>query len=531
MKQEQNNQSIETQTKDEINLVDIFIALWKKRGKIIVWSVIFAVIIIVVGGIIFLSQTKYQISELDFSLNFKGVDKGQYPNGSRFSTNDIIAVTVLQKVYDDNKLEKYYKDFDTFQSDISVFKNDFKLVALRSEYAAKLANKKLTVEDRDKFESEFRRLKAGILANSNFNLVLSGHSKVKLPSMLSSKVLNDTLKVWLNLAEREKGINKYRISLVTSDIISTTDIEDLDYIVGLDLLRETLKTVKADLNKVAGLPGSKLVTIDTDRGRTSLSDLKFKLNFVETFELAPLSGAIRSYGITKEGPLSMIYLKTKLYDLERTRTAILAVRKTYADTLKNYTNIQGSYDTIGKISRGQTTTGSASTIIPQFDGGFFDKIVSMAQQDANVKYRQKLTSDEISAALKSIDLDKEISYYSTLFEAFKKFKDKNSKDVTDNKELVSAETLIKKKQIKILNSITQIIKDTHRFYEKINEYSLNPQSRFYNIKSYTSVSIKSISIKKSAIIMILIWILLEVIMLGSVLLRNKITEETNKINR
>jgi len=41
-----------------------------------------------------------------------------------------------------------------------------------------------------------------------------------------------------------------------------------------------------------------------------------------------------------------------------------------------------------------STAGNTSTIIPQFDGTFFDKIVSMAQQDANVKYIQGLTNNE-----------------------------------------------------------------------------------------------------------------------------------------
>ncbi len=524
MKENESN-NLQDSYNDEISIIDIFLKLWKKRGKIIAWSIICAVVIVAVGGVVLLNQTKHQVSELGFSLNFKGVSEGRYPNGSRFSVNDIISVVVLRKVYNENNLDKYYKDFAGFQGDISVYRDDFKLVALRTEYASKLSDKKLTIEARDKLEVEFKRKKAGILASTSFKLVSEDSKIEKLPPVLSSKVFHDILRNWIDIAEREKGINKYRISLVTGAVISKNDIENLDYIVGIDLLRETIKTVKGDISKVAELPGAKIVSIKTNKGETNLRDLKFRIDFLHTFELNPLSGAIRTYGITKEGPLSMIYLKTKLYELARERKAILAVRKTYADTLNIYASVKSFDGTTNKTIRGQSTAmGSTSTIIPQFDGNFFDKIVSMAQQDVNVKYRQELTNSEISAALESINLDKEISYYTTLFEAFKKFREKNTINVTNNKGLVSVEALINKKQIKIMNSLTQIIKDTHTFYQKINKYSINPQSQFYRVSSFTSVSINTISEKKMLMIMILLWIFCEAVIIGRVLLGNKIPE-------
>ena len=528
---ENNLNELQEDMNDEISIIDILTTLWKKRGKIISWTIICAVVIIAVSGIIFLLQAKYEVSKLSFSLNFAGVEKGQYPNGSRFSSNDIIAGTVLQKVYKENNLDKYYEDFSDFQKDISIYKNNFRLVALRAEYASELSDKKITAEGRDKLEAEFQRGKANILANANFKLALTGNNKKQTPpSILVNKVLRNILENWINSAEKEKGINKYRISLVPNNVISKSDIESLDHIVGIDLLRETIKTVKSDIDKIAELPGAKIVSINTDKGEINLSNLKFRTDFLQTFELAPFSGAIRTYGITKEGPLSMVYLKTKLYELERERKAILAVRKLYADTLNSYSSIQNSNETTSKMIQRQSTAmgstaGNTSTIIPQFDGTFFDKIVSMAQQDANVKYIQGLTNNEISAALESIKLNKEISYYTTLFEAFEKFRENAKKTESQNKEIVLVETLINKKKLGILNSLTQIIKDIHLFYQKINEYSINSQSEFYRISSFTSQSIPSKSAKNIFRVMILFLLLAEAVIIAGVLLGNKVSEE------
>jgi len=52
---------------------------------------------------------------------------------------------------------------------------------------------------------------------------------------------------------------------------------------------------------------------------------------------------------------------------------------------------------------------------------------------------------KISAALESIKLNKEISYYTTLFEAFEKFRENAKKTESQNKEIVLVETLINKK--------------------------------------------------------------------------------------
>ena len=77
--------SLQEAYSDEISITDIIFTLWKKRGRIIIWSIIFTIIITAIGGIIFLTQSKYPVYKLNFYLNFTGLSKKEYPNGSRFS--------------------------------------------------------------------------------------------------------------------------------------------------------------------------------------------------------------------------------------------------------------------------------------------------------------------------------------------------------------------------------------------------------------------------------------------------------------
>jgi hypothetical protein len=518
--------SLQETYSDEISITDIFLALWKKRGKIIVWSIIFAVIISAIGGVNFLTQSKYSVYKLNFYLNFTGLQDGEYPNGSRFSTNDIISVTVLRKVYKENKLGNYYRNFSDFQKDISVYRENFMLTILRAEYDTKFDDKKLTVEERDKLEIEFQRKKKELLNQSEYSLALAMESHTEqMPAILGSKVLKDILRNWLDNAERQKGVNKYRVSLLTSNLITEKDIEELDYIVGVDLLRKAANAISEDLQKIEKLPGANIISIKTFDGETSISNLSFRLNFIRQFELEPLLGAIRTYGVTKEGPLSMIYLKTKLYELERERNAVLAIRQTYFETL----NKQVAKNRIDSVEKGQAgLTSNSSTIIPQFDGTFFDKIVNMVEGNANIEYNQKLTDNEISAALNSINLEKEISYYTSLYEAFKKFKRANEQASSANKtKLTSMEALITQKQLKVLNSFVNMIKDLNSFYNKINEYSLNSQSEFYRVTSFVSEPIGSINLKKVLIVMILSWALAEALIVAGIIFSSKFAETKN----
>ncbi len=80
---------------DKIELMDLFFVLWRRKWLIICFVCFFMLITIVFLRI---QQNKVLRSEIQIALNFEGVDKGLYPDGSVFERNDIISPLVLSKV-------------------------------------------------------------------------------------------------------------------------------------------------------------------------------------------------------------------------------------------------------------------------------------------------------------------------------------------------------------------------------------------------------------------------------------------------
>ena len=132
---------------DEINLKDIILALWGYRVKIVVISMAITLVIIAAGSFIYLGQQKRSMAKMQISLDFEGVENNQYPNGMKFSTSDILSMTVLSKVYKENSLEEYMK-LPVFKTGISVIQTNDSIGFLEYDYAAKLSDKKLNVDQR-----------------------------------------------------------------------------------------------------------------------------------------------------------------------------------------------------------------------------------------------------------------------------------------------------------------------------------------------------------------------------------------------
>ena len=89
---------------DEIELMDLFLVLWRRKW-IIVGVVFFSMLIAFL--FITFQQKKDLRTEMVISLNFEGIDKGLYPDGTVFDSKDIVSPDVLIKSDFDVDLSGY----------------------------------------------------------------------------------------------------------------------------------------------------------------------------------------------------------------------------------------------------------------------------------------------------------------------------------------------------------------------------------------------------------------------------------------
>src|SRR5689334_2215869 len=93
-------------TEDEVSLKPYFETLWSYRG-VIAASVVGAATFYLVGVLLlFLISPTERLSSVPFRLLFDGAEKGEYPNGTLFSTSEIVAGPVLTEVFKVDDLQR-----------------------------------------------------------------------------------------------------------------------------------------------------------------------------------------------------------------------------------------------------------------------------------------------------------------------------------------------------------------------------------------------------------------------------------------
>ncbi|HDZ90565.1 MAG TPA: hypothetical protein ENH37_07800, partial [Deltaproteobacteria bacterium] len=320
---------------DGISLKDLTLTLWGYRRIIVILSFGATLLITVIAGVIYLGQTREGVAKLQFKLDFQGVDKGQYPNGMRFSTSDIISVPVMDRVYKENGLEQYM-EFRDFKAALAIIQTNDYLEFLEYEYAAKLSDKKLSVDARRRIETEFLEKKKSALIPV-YTLMWdlgSGEAIEPISADQVAKTLNDILRAWAEYAHRVKGATQYQISLVSRNILSKKDIDEQDYYIAMDMLRLGIKRIIADIRKLEGVPGAKTLKIGKDR--VSLSDLNYRMADAESFKLNPLVGLIRQSGVTRDREIAIGYLKNRIFELTQKYESAVESINVYEKSLNEY---------------------------------------------------------------------------------------------------------------------------------------------------------------------------------------------------
>ena len=461
---------------DEISLGELFLSLWRNRSTIAVYSflAIFLVSLLCVG--LYFSQEKYKVSSQEFKIEFEGIDQNRYPSGLKFSTADILSTPVLRKVYQQKKLETYF-DFADFKSSLAITQTNDKIELLEYEYAAKLSDKKLSIDERKKLETMFLEKKKNDLIpvytlSFRTDNTLTGPSKT-----FTSEILSDILATWADDADRNKGANKYQLFLISPNSLNKEKLEQEDYLIAANILRENIQRIKKDIQKVMNIPGSS--SIRTKDTNISLQDLAFRLEDLQNFSLNQMVGLLRETGISKDRTRTAGYLKSKIFDLNLDKRRAQASLAVYQSSLQQYMSTEGVAGE-GTTKPDATTAAllqqkmghDVTSVIPQFSGSFLDNLQKMSEKNSDNAYRQKIIDNVIQSGLKEVDIEKELQWYNELL-AKTNTTSKEDSSSTQNVKLLD--------QIfeETYSSMLQTIKDMNNIYLELSKHNLNPASILY----------------------------------------------------
>lgn len=335
------------------------------------------------------------------NLVFSGVQNGQYPNGSAFSINDIIAPAVLNKVYDQNGLEEFIdrKDFVSAFS-VQPYTPDRQLIL--SKYRDRLEARNLSNAEIQELQD---RLSAELAKAASDSAAISFASAEadKIPDEMIRKFMRDVPGEWARHMVENIGVLDFDIEVYSDKVINEELLADIDYLIAFEMLLDRVDLLKENVDKIKEMPNGR-VAVDDESG-FSVPDLDKAITDIRRYRMGPLINPIRSLGIAKDPDVVQLYFENQLRELNRDRQLLQDRQQNVQDAFANYAKYQE-----GGPERADTATGgiSSGSMIPQFGSEFLDRIVEMTNAGADIDYRQKLNDQQLAVANQLAETDSEI---------------------------------------------------------------------------------------------------------------------------
>jgi tetratricopeptide (TPR) repeat protein len=390
------------QNDDEINLADLARKIWATRK---VWLA--SMVLVTVGFVTFWAYkhladpVRYTYSK-PIQLVFKGVDAGQYPNGSNFRMADVIAPSVLHQVYQDNRLEEFDLSQETFQRAFTVSPYAADEAFILAKHSGVLDNKKASAQE---IEAAQAALKQELNQARNRALQIRfSPVGIALPDTVITKVLEDVARVWAEKAIQERGVLELDISLNTHRLFSAEQLAALDYPIAVILLRERAQMLERNIRNVQSLPNA--LSARDHESQVSLNDVDQKLEEIRNYELDMLEALVLQRMVYRDLDTTVLYLKERMKKLierkDSNERKAQAIRQSLQDYIARYQINESPSNNAG------ASNNNGTAMVPQIGDKFMDRLVSMVQEGSDLKYRQALNDRATEFELDVIALDTDI---------------------------------------------------------------------------------------------------------------------------
>jgi hypothetical protein len=454
-----------------LSLQPVVTVLRRYRRTLLRGTIAGVAAIVALGVVLYLALPTEHYASLQFRVLFAGAENGTYPNGMRFSAADIVAKPVLTEVFKTNDLQQYTQ-FEPFKNAMFVLQSNRQLELLAYEYAAKLADNKLTPVDRARIEDEFKK-KRESLNTAEFSLNFRRSERIKrLPRNVVAKVFDDTLNEWARQARDQKGALKYDIAVFSRNILQPELVAREDYIIAVDVLRTKVNKILANIEQISRIPGA--ATMRSGKSRLSLAEIRSNLQDLLRFDIEPSITLITSAKLTRDPQRARVYVQDQLRQINLSHEASAQRVKAIQDPLRDYVTMSMATRSGSAPQRAEGSQGPLTTpaLIPQLGESFLQQVIDLSTQNNDAKYRQGLTDRVIDEGLQVASDDRERVYYQELTRALgswtKSAESPESKDLTARLE-------------KAYQVVGASLDDVVSIYEDLSAKNLNPATQLYQV--------------------------------------------------
>lgn len=467
-----------------------------------------AVAYALVAVVLYLLSPAKRVTTLPFRVVFEGADANRYPNGMNFNTTEITATPVLQKVYTANRLEKFVKFVD-LKNSIFVIEYNKELERLASEFNARLSDPRLSPVDRDRIQTEYD-LRRDSIRRTDFALTFVVDERThSMPARLRTQILKSVLDVWAEQAMIEKGAGRYRIPVVSKNILAPEmSLEGRDYIVSIDILRTKVNRIITTIDQLLHVAGAEVLW--TGKERITLPEVRVNLDDTRRFRLEPLLLRLASQRSGESSARD--FVQSQLESARRRRDQERARVETLSRSLDLY--MQRNATTTGSEGDARSAAGGAQ-VIPQIDKSFLDQITDLVTQKRDIDFRQRLIENINSAAISGLlPAENEVMYYETLI-----------RNMGSGRGEVQTDAAIAAEYARAAQEIYRAVDQVSDLYATMSR-NLNPGLVVYSLtEPVTESSARSFSLRRLLAFGVLLMLIAVPLVLFGTLLHNRISDE------
>ena len=443
---------------DEIDLRDLILPLFQHKWLILA----IAVGCTLLGSIYHLGRYTFTYPEqhqLPIAFVFSGATEGEFPNGDRFSANDVIASQILRRVYDSNSELASSISYADFVEAIGV-SYGFSAINFLENYVNNLADsgRQVTVEQFNERVEQYMQVLSQ--KNRSTATISLNNSKLRLPDNVIAQVLTDIVSTWSSYSIDQRGVlNKF--STFSSSSIPT-DIDNQDIFLVVNILDDIAKTTAEQIALFASEPGASSFTLPS--GGYGYQDLQTELDLLIKYQLNLTKNLITNEIIksnVSDNSLRGEFVEARLKQLQSRENELTRIITVYEESIDQFDQLVNSPAVAESgIARGTTIYS------PQYNENFVNTILDLGSKLADPEFRKDLIQKKIEI---STDLE-EIRTEIALFDNKNNSEDATYSELTKdiNKELVS-----------IKSQLERIRGDAARLIRAYNENASDNSAELY----------------------------------------------------
>ena len=261
---------------DEIDLALIFQKFWVKRGLILIIPFLTLVIL---TALILIKSSLYSDQSLSLYINLKGIKEGTYPNGTTFSTSDLLSNDVISDLAEKNNI----RDVDSLKSALSSEYAAINESKIFYEFQNQLNDNKLNASELNAVNEEFlKRINA---AKQNSLKITFMYSKLSLSQNDAETLLRQVPETWVSVFSQKHNI-LLNTKIHKLDLANDQNVNTKNYL--LDDLALTLnkKIRLATKSLDAIINDSRLRSVLNEKGQNAI-ELSNELSQLNATILSP----------------------------------------------------------------------------------------------------------------------------------------------------------------------------------------------------------------------------------------------------